>query len=153
VPLAEVWVDANFKEVQLKKMRVGQKAVVKADLYGSSLHYEGVVAGFSAGTGSSFSLLPPENATGNWIKVVQRVPVKILLNAAALEEKPLLVGLSCDVLVDVSDGTGAMLKVQDNAGSAEPFLRTSVLDEDFSAIDREIADIIRSNAAGIPKGF
>lgn len=149
VPLHEVWVDANFKEGQLRDMRLGQPVNIRVDMYGSSVRYRGEVAGFSAGTGSSFSLLPPENATGNWIKVVQRVPVKIVLNREDVEKHPLLVGLSCLVEVDVSETGGPML-AQPLPGTPEepaPVFATSALEYDQAEIDREIAAIIRANAA------
>lgn len=143
VPLDSVWVDANFKEVQLARMRIGQQAVVETDMYGSAVTYTGVVAGLSAGTGSSFSLLPPENATGNWIKVVQRVPVKIVLDAPLVEEHPLLVGLSCRVTVDVSAGSGPLLRTEETPG---PLFETGALAHDMTAINEEIARIIAANA-------
>lgn len=103
VPLQNLWVDANFKEVQLRKMRIGQPVKMTADLYGSRVVFNGKVVGLSAGTGSAFSLLPPENATGNWIKVVQRVPVRISLDQQQLRANPLRVGLSMQVTVDTSN--------------------------------------------------
>ena len=102
VPLNGVWVDANFKEVQLKHMRIGQPVELTADVYGSSVVFHGKVVGFSAGTGSAFSLLPAQNATGNWIKVVQRLPVRIALDARELEAHPLRVGLSMNASIDTS---------------------------------------------------
>ncbi len=148
VPLAEVWVDANFKEVQLTRMRIGQRATVEADLYGSSATYTGTVVGFTAGTGSSFSLLPPENATGNWIKVVQRVPVKIVLQQDELHKWPLLVGLSCTVHVDVSDTQGTMLTpdAPSARAPARPLFRTTALEHDPAEINREIETIIAANS-------
>ncbi|MDR0339820.1 MAG: efflux RND transporter periplasmic adaptor subunit [Desulfovibrio sp.] len=146
VPLNEVWVDANFKEVQLERMRPGQKAVVRVDLYGSSVSYAGVVEGFAAGTGSSFSLLPPENATGNWIKVVQRVPVKIVLSQEEIAKSPLLVGLSCTVRVNVGVEPEAREAVRAPSERDEPLFSTDVLAQDLAAIDRDIESIIRANA-------
>ena len=102
VPLDQVWVDANFKEPQLARMRVGQPVTLTADLYGSSIVYHGTVAGFGAGTGSAFSLLPAQNATGNWIKIVQRVPVRIALDPHELAAHPLQIGLSMKAEVDVA---------------------------------------------------
>ena len=93
VPLDGVWVDANFKEVQLKRMRIGQPVTLTADVYGSSVKYHGRVVGFSAGTGSAFAVLPAQNATGNWIKVVQRLPVRIQLDQTELDAHPLRIGL------------------------------------------------------------
>ena len=109
VPLHNLWVDANFKESQLAKMRVGQAATVYADIYGSKVKYQGKVVGLSAGTGAAFSLLPAQNATGNWIKVVQRVPVRIELDAQQLAEHPLRVGLSMSVEVDTENQSGSQM--------------------------------------------
>jgi membrane fusion protein (multidrug efflux system) len=106
VPLRNVWIDANFKEVQLRNMRIGQKATVTTDLYGGKVSYDGVVAGFSAGSGNAFALLPAQNATGNWIKIIQRVPVRILIDPNELKAHPLRIGLSTDVTVDVADAGG-----------------------------------------------
>jgi membrane fusion protein (multidrug efflux system) len=102
VPLSQLYVDANFKERQLRHVRAGMPAIVHADLYGSGVTYHGTVAGLSGGTGSSFALIPAQNATGNWIKVVQRVPVRIALDPKELAEHPLRVGLSMDVEIDLS---------------------------------------------------
>jgi membrane fusion protein, multidrug efflux system len=103
VPLATVWVDANFKEVQLQNMRVGQPVTITADIYGGKVTYHGKVEGMGAGSGSAFALLPPQNASGNWIKIVQRVPVRILLDAPELKAHPLRIGLSAHVRVDLRD--------------------------------------------------
>ena len=109
IPLDAVWVDANFKEGQLKQMRVGQPVKLTADLYGDKLEYHGKVAGFGAGTGGAFSLLPAQNASGNWIKIVQRVPVRIALERGEIAEHPLQVGLSMQVKVDTHDQSGDRL--------------------------------------------
>jgi membrane fusion protein (multidrug efflux system) len=106
VPLEDVWIDANFKEVQLQNMRVGQPVTVSTDLYGGKVTYHGTVAGLAAGSGNAFALLPPQNATGNWIKIVQRVPVRILLDPKEIKANPLRVGLSTTVDVDVADTSG-----------------------------------------------
>ena len=102
VPINKLYVDANFKEDQLRKMKVGQRVTLTSDRYGSGLEFHGTVAGFAGGTGSAFALIPAQNATGNWIKVVQRVPVRIVLDPAELQAHPLLVGLSMSATVDVS---------------------------------------------------
>ena len=112
VPLDDVWVDANFKEVQLEDMRIGQPVEVRADVYGRSVKYHGKLVGLSAGSGSAFALLPAQNASGNWIKIVQRVPVRIALDAQQLKAYPLRVGLSTTVRVDVRDTSGAMVASQ-----------------------------------------
>jgi membrane fusion protein (multidrug efflux system) len=109
VPLDQLWVDANFKESELKNIRVGQPAKVEADMYGSKVEFHGRVVGLSAGTGSAFSLLPAQNASGNWIKVVQRLPVRIALDAKELQEHPLRIGLSTTVSVDISKTDGPVL--------------------------------------------
>ncbi|MES2401305.1 MAG: efflux RND transporter periplasmic adaptor subunit [Pseudomonadota bacterium] len=109
IPLKQVWVDANFKEVQLRNIRIGQPVKLVADVYGKKVEYKGTVAGLGAGTGAAFSLLPAQNATGNWIKVVQRVPVRIALDAKQIEANPLRVGLSMDAEVDISNKDGKTL--------------------------------------------
>lgn len=102
VPLANVHVEANFKENQLQRVRIGMPATLTADLYGASVTYRGTVVGFSGGTGSSMAVIPAQNATGNWIKVIQRLPVRIELDPAELKRHPLRVGLSMEVEIDVS---------------------------------------------------
>jgi membrane fusion protein (multidrug efflux system) len=103
VPIQTAFVDANFKEVQLRKVRPGQDVVLTSDLYGGGVKFHGKVAGLAGGTGSAFALIPAQNATGNWIKVVQRVPVRILLDPKELAAHPLRVGLSMDAEIDVSN--------------------------------------------------
>ena len=112
VPLREVWVDANFKESQLRDMRVGQPVTLHADLYGDSVDFQGKLAGLAAGSGSAFALLPAQNASGNWIKIVQRVPVRVALDASQLQAHPLRVGLSMSVRVDVRDTRGPLISDQ-----------------------------------------
>jgi len=109
VPLDQVWVDANFKEPQLAGMRLGQPVILTADLYGNNIRYHGKVVGFGAGTGSAFSLLPAQNATGNWIKIVQRVPVRVGLDPRELAAHPLQIGLTMKAEVDVSNAQGERL--------------------------------------------
>ena len=106
VPLSDVWVDANFKEVQLARMRIGQPVRITTDIYGNNVVYHGHIAGLGAGSGSAFAVLPAQNASGNWIKIVQRVPVRIVLEARELTDNPLRVGLSVNAEVDVSDQSG-----------------------------------------------
>ncbi len=142
VPLDEVWVDANFKEVQLRDMRIGQPALLTADLYGSRVEYRGHVAGLAAGTGGAFALLPPQNATGNWIKVVQRLPVRIALDKQQLAAHPLRVGLSMGVDVDVHDSSGPQLAKTPVAG---PVYATSAFDEQAAAADARVREIIAAN--------
>jgi membrane fusion protein (multidrug efflux system) len=112
VPLDDVWVDANFKEVQLRTMRVGQPVKLHADLYGSDVVFHGRVAGLSAGSGSAFALLPAQNASGNWIKIVQRLPVRITLDPQELKAYPLRVGLSMTAQVDEHDTSGPVVSAQ-----------------------------------------
>ncbi|HEX7909144.1 MAG TPA: EmrA/EmrK family multidrug efflux transporter periplasmic adaptor subunit [Paraburkholderia sp.] len=141
VPLGGVWVDANFKEVQLKHMRIGQPVELTADVYGSSVVYHGKVVGFSAGTGSAFSLLPAQNATGNWIKVVQRLPVRIALDPQELEKHPLRIGLSMQADVSIKDDNGGQLGEAPNT-----VYQTNVFAKYGDEADAEIARIIAENA-------
>jgi membrane fusion protein, multidrug efflux system len=142
VPLHDLWVDANFKEGQLRHIRIGQPAKIVSDVYGSSVEYHGKVIGLGAGTGSAFSLLPAQNATGNWIKVVQRVPVRIALNDQDLDKHPLRVGLSTEVTIDITDDHGAALA---QAPSDKPLAQTSVYDQMASKADAEADQIIQAN--------
>lgn len=109
IPLEQVWVDANFKETQLRNMRIGQHVELVSDLLGDNIKYDGIIQGFSAGTGSAFSLLPAQNATGNWIKIVQRLPVRISLDKEQLRRNPLQIGLSMEASVNVRDHSGNRL--------------------------------------------
>ncbi|ALX12177.1 hemolysin D [Burkholderia cepacia JBK9] len=143
VPLNAVWVDANFKEVQLKHMRIGQPVEMTADIYGSSVTYHGKVVGFSAGTGSAFSLLPAQNATGNWIKVVQRLPVRIELDPKDLDKHPLRIGLSMQVDVDIKDERGDQL-----VNAPNTVYETNVFAKYGDEADAEIARVIAENAGG-----
>jgi membrane fusion protein, multidrug efflux system len=147
VPLDEVWVDANFKEVQLRKMRVGQAAELTADVFGKDVVYHGKVAGLGAGTGAAFALIPAQNATGNWIKVVQRVPVRIALDPAELRKHPLRLGLSMQVEVDTANEKGASVTGA-SATRAESAVLASVGDAEADAIVRRIiADNLGAGAA------
>ena len=141
VPLNSLWIDANFKEVQLKHMRIGQPVEMTADVYGSSVVYHGKVVGFSAGTGSAFSLLPAQNATGNWIKVVQRLPVRISLDPEDLQKHPLRIGLSMQVDVDIKNDSGSQLGTALNT-----VYQTNVFDKYGEEADAEIQKIIESNS-------
>jgi len=142
LPLHDLWIDANFKESQLRHIRIGQPAKVEADIYGSSVEYHGKVIGLGAGTGSVFSLLPAQNATGNWIKVVQRVPVRIALDNNELDKHPLRIGLSSDVTVDITDDRGPVLAPQ---GQREPVAETSVYEQMASKADAEADKVIQAN--------
>jgi membrane fusion protein, multidrug efflux system len=142
IPLKQLWVDANFKEAQLRNLRVGQPATLVADVYGKHVEYKGTVAGVGAGTGSAFSLLPAQNATGNWIKVVQRVPVRIAFDGGQLAAHPLRVGLSMDVTVDVKDQSGKTLA---DAPRSDSTLQTTVFDADDREADAAVQRIIAAN--------
>uniref|UniRef100_UPI001D7AB94B HlyD family secretion protein n=1 Tax=Burkholderia sp. Ac-20379 TaxID=2703900 RepID=UPI001D7AB94B len=143
VPLNAVWVDANFKEVQLTHMRIGQPVELSADIYGSSVKYHGKVVGFSAGTGSAFSLLPAQNATGNWIKVVQRLPVRIALDPKELEQHPLRIGLSMQVNVDIQNDQGGQLgNVQNTVYQTDVFAKYGY------DSNTQLARIIADNSTG-----
>ena len=144
VPLDQVWVDANFKEPQLASMRVGQPVTLSADLYGSRVVFHGHVAGFGAGTGAAFSLLPAQNATGNWVKIVQRVPVRVALDPAELAAHPLQIGLSMRADVDVHDKSGARLPQL--ASTATPW-STEVFGSTDALADARVAAIISANGA------
>ena len=142
VALNDLWVDANFKESQLKTLRIGQAAELEADVYGTKVVYHGTVTGLGAGTGAAFALLPAQNATGNWIKVVQRVPVRIALDPKEVAEHPLRVGLSMEVKVDTADQSGKTLA---DTQRTTPVAATAVFDAQFKAADDEVAHIIAAN--------
>ena len=143
IPLNQVWVDANFKEVQLRNIRIGQPVKLTADVYGRKVEYKGTVAGLGAGTGAAFALLPAQNATGNWIKVVQRVPVRVALDAQQLAENPLRVGLSMDATVDVSNKDGKSLADASRTSTVAQTQVYSVLDKGAEA---EVRRVIAANA-------
>ena len=142
VPLEQVWVDANFKESQLEDLRIGQPVTLTADVYGSNQEYHGHVIGLGAGTGAAFSLLPAQNATGNWIKIVQRLPVRIALDPKELQEHPLRVGLSMNVTVDVHDQSGR--SVTDGSNN-QPIVATAVFDELGKSADEQVNKIVSAN--------
>ena len=139
----QMWLDANFKETQLTHMRIGQPVEIHFDLYGKDKTFNGKVVGIEMGTGSAFSLLPTQNATGNWIKVVQRVPVRIQLDPQQLIENPLRIGLSATVKVNVSDSQGETLRDQ---AQATTLYSTNVLQYDESAVNNLIESIIHDNS-------
>jgi membrane fusion protein (multidrug efflux system) len=140
IPLNQLWVDANFKEVQLRHIRIGQPVSLTADLYGKKVEYKGTISGLGMGTGAAFALLPAQNATGNWIKVVQRVPVRVALDAAQLAQNPLRVGLSMEATVDVSNPDGKTLA---DAPRAAALVQTTVYD----ALDNGAAEAVRKIVA------
>jgi membrane fusion protein (multidrug efflux system) len=141
IPLRSLWVDANFKEVQLRQLRIGQPAAVRSDLYGGSFIYHGHVKGMSAGTGAAFALLPAQNASGNWIKVVQRVPVRIQIDDADLAKSPLRVGLSATVTVDTTSRDGPVLPVK----ADQPVGDTQVYTQDLEKANAEADAVVRRN--------
>lgn len=147
VPLDQVWVDANFKEVQLRNMRIGQPVTLVADLYGDKVEYHGNIAGLAAGTGSAFSLLPAQNATGNWIKIVQRLPVRIVLDPKEVQAHPLRVGLSMNVDVDIHDTSGATLA---DSKRTAPAYATQAFDKVSPEADRMVAETIAANLGNAP---
>ncbi|HEY9029032.1 MAG TPA: efflux RND transporter periplasmic adaptor subunit [Burkholderiaceae bacterium] len=149
VPLGGVWVDANFKESQLRNVRIGQPVIAEADIYGRKVVYHGTVEGLGAGTGSAFSLLPAQNATGNWIKIVQRVPVRIELQPDELAAHPLRVGLSMDVTVDTHDVSGKTLA---NTTRTQSIATTDVFDDVQRSADERVRQIIATNGAVQPHG-
>jgi membrane fusion protein (multidrug efflux system) len=148
VPLDQVWVDANFKEPQLAGMRIGQPVTVTADIYGGKVVYHGRIAGFGAGTGAAFALLPAQNATGNWIKIVQRVPVRIALDPRELAAHPLQIGLSMQAEVDTRDRSGGrMPQIAQSANTYE----TAVFHSIDELADKRVKAIIAANeAAALP---
>ena len=148
VPLDHLWVDANFKEVQLRKMRIGQSVTLEADIYGGKTEYHGKVLGLSAGTGGAFSLLPAQNATGNWIKVVQRVPVRIALDAKELSDHPLRIGLSMVAKVDITNQSGAQLSSA--ASTADAGYATQAVQPQPSDADAIVQHIIAANLGRAP---
>ena len=142
VPLNQLWVDANFKEVQLRNIRIGQPVKLTADVYGKKVEYDGKVAGLGVGTGSAFALLPAQNATGNWIKVVQRVPVRIALDAEQLKANPLRIGLSMDAEIDITSKSGKMLA---DAPRGSALTQTQVYSQLDRGADAEVDRIVAAN--------
>jgi membrane fusion protein, multidrug efflux system len=143
IALNQLWVDANFKESQLRNIRIGQPVTLTADLYGKRVEYKGTVAGLGAGTGAAFALLPAQNATGNWIKVVQRVPVRVALDAKDLAQSPLRVGLSMEATVDIIDQSGKALADAPRTASQVQTTVYAALDQ---KADDEVQRVIASNA-------
>ncbi|MGJ7605757.1 efflux RND transporter periplasmic adaptor subunit [Variovorax sp. LT1R20] len=142
VPLNQLWVDANVKEVQLRNIRIGQPVKLTADVYGKKVEYDGKVAGLGVGTGSAFALLPAQNATGNWIKVVQRVPVRIALDPEQLKANPLRIGLSMDAEIDITSKSGKMLA---DAPRGSALTQTQVYSQLDRGADAEVDRIVAAN--------
>ncbi|MEZ2585720.1 multidrug efflux MFS transporter periplasmic adaptor subunit EmrA [Kluyvera intermedia] len=143
VPASNLWVDANFKETQLAHMRIGQPVTVISDIYGDDVKYTGKVVGLDMGTGSAFSLLPAQNATGNWIKVVQRLPVRIELDADQLAKHPLRIGLSTLVKVDTTNRDGQILA---NQLRSSPAYESNAREISLTPVNKLINDIVQANA-------
>ncbi|WP_298674482.1 efflux RND transporter periplasmic adaptor subunit [uncultured Sphingomonas sp.] len=141
VPLHRLWVDANLRETQLRDLRIGQRATVVSDMYGGKVVYHGRVVGLGAGSGNAFALLPPQNASGNWIKIVQRVPVRIALDPKELDRNPLRVGLSVKATVDTADRSGAKLAQP----AASPYQGDVATDASDPAVEARIRQIIAAN--------
>ncbi|MFT3818629.1 MAG: HlyD family efflux transporter periplasmic adaptor subunit [Rubrivivax sp.] len=151
IPLDQVWVEANFKESQLRQMRIGQPVRLTADLYGSKIEYKGRIAGLGAGTGAAFALLPAQNATGNWIKVVQRVPVRVEIEAADLAAHPLRVGLSMEATVDVAEQSGRPLAAA-SAAASRASSSTDVFQGAAAEAERRVRQIISSQLGKVARG-
>ncbi|TYG35004.1 EmrA/EmrK family multidrug efflux transporter periplasmic adaptor subunit [Lonepinella koalarum] len=145
IPVDQMWIDANFKETQLRYMRLGQPVKVKVDLYGDKVEFNGKVSGIDMGTGSAFSLLPAQNATGNWIKVVQRVPVRIALEPEQLQKYPLRIGLSSQVEVNVQQTDGDVLRTARDQTQQQTLYSTSSLVYDQTAVENLVNSIISQN--------
>ncbi|HGJ5892310.1 MAG TPA: multidrug efflux MFS transporter periplasmic adaptor subunit EmrA [Arsenophonus apicola] len=143
VPSDNMWIDANFKETQHADIRIGQPAKITTDFYGKSVVYQGSVEGLDMGTGSAFSLLPAQNASGNWIKIVQRLPVRITIDAEQLKKYPLRIGLSSEVTVDTSNKNGLTLSQKIRAN---PVYHTNVFKIDMAPVDQLVTDIINNNS-------
>jgi membrane fusion protein (multidrug efflux system) len=144
IPLNQLWIDANFKETQLGKMRIGQPVDIESDLYGSDVKFSGTIDSLGAGTGSAFALLPAQNATGNWIKIVQRVPVRIHINPEQLKEHPLRIGLSTVVSVNLHDQSGPVLAQQPPKKAS---FSTTIYEEQLADADALITRLIHENSA------
>ena len=141
IPLDQIWVNANFEETQLRHMRMGQKVTLRSDLYGNDIIYYGIVVGLPGAAGNAFSLLPPQNLSGNWIKIVQRLPVRVELDQKELKLHPLRIGLSMEATVDLQDQSGLLLP-NTNYG---PTYQTSIFEEEEKGLQKAIEQIIYEN--------
>lgn len=146
VPTNPMWVDANFKETQLNNIRIGQAVKITSDLYGDDVVFKGSVEGLNMGTGSAFSLLPAQNATGNWIKIVQRLPVRIRLESEQLKKYPLMIGLSMNVTIDVKDTNGKRLEVKKRT---TPAFQSNATVINLNQVNQIIDNIIQENTTAI----
>jgi membrane fusion protein, multidrug efflux system len=146
VPLNQIWVDANYKETELKNVRIGQSVSLTSDFYGSSVKYKGHVVGLAPSTGAAFSLLPPDEGSGNWIKIMQRVPVRILFDKKQLEEFPLRIGLSVKTLIDTADNNGAKLATATNGSSA---FSTDVYSNEWTTATQLVQKLVATNLKAV----
>lgn len=143
VPLNQMWIEANFKETQLERMRVGQPVRIRSDIYGHAVEYEGVLAGVGGGTGSAFSVIPPQNATGNWIKIVQRVPVRVDIPDQMLKQFPLRIGLSMYVTVDTRLVRGSMAPAPREKNVSR--FMTDIYDDELKGVEELIQKTVDEN--------
>lgn len=141
IPLDQIWVNANYKETQMKHMRIGQKVDLTSDLYGGDVHYKGIVVGLPGAAGDAFSLLPPQNLSGNWIKIVQRVPVRVAIDPKDLKKNPLRIGLSMEASVSLGDTHGNL--VPDTYKG--PTYETQIYEDELVGAEALITHIIDSN--------
>lgn len=141
IPLDQIWVNANYKETQLKRMRIGQKVKITSDLYGSNVVFHGMIAGLPGAAGNAFSLLPPQNLSGNWIKIVQRLPVRVSLDPQELKEHPLRIGLSMESRVDLQDQQGLLVPTTFNG----PLYQTPIFEIEERGDSQAIAEIVSEN--------
>jgi membrane fusion protein (multidrug efflux system) len=142
IPLDQIWVDANFKEEQLKDVRIGQPVKLRADFYGDSVEYHGYIAGLNPGTGAAFSILPPQEASGNWIKIVQRVPVRIHLEEKQLKEYPLRLGLSMQAVIDTANRSGPVLA---QVPSEKPVYLTTIYSSEWAKATELLQGLLKNN--------
>ena len=142
VPVDQMWVDANLREVNLRNIRIGQPVELTSDMYGHSVKYHGKVVGLNPGTGSVFSILPPQNATGNWIKIIQRIPVKISLDPKEVADHPLVLGLTMTTKIDTHSRNGLRLPA---ASDSKPIYETDVYADELAGADEMIQKIIQEN--------
>lgn len=142
IPLNQIWVNANYKETQLKSMRIGQKVDITADLWGINRVFHGVIVGLPGGAGNAFSLLPPQNLSGNWIKIVQRLPVRVALDPEEIKQYPLRIGLSCRAFIDTRNPKGAIVP---DSSIGSPLYQTSIFEMEEEGDEELITSIIRAN--------
>lgn len=142
IPLDQIWVNANYKETQLKKMRLGQKVDITADLWGKEQIFHGHIVGLPGGAGNAFSLLPPQNLSGNWIKIVQRLPVRVALDPKEIQKHPLRLGLSCEAYVDLKDQSGLVVPLNSDGS---PLYITSIFEQEEVGDEQAIEQIFLAN--------